>query len=138
MSASKPNNESANITPCGGESERRVSRTEPELIEPTAKNGAVTAIGVILGFSVNFIAGWAFQWQMPKAGWSLIDLLPAGMLFGGVACLTSALYGMLLPYRLPVEEFPKRIKTAIAGVSLVFAGVLVAMLLNAWQQVSIR
>ena len=34
-------------------------------VEPTAKNGVITATGVVLAFSLSFLSAWAFQWSAP-------------------------------------------------------------------------
>lgn len=111
-----------------------------ELVEPTAKNGVITAVGFILGFSLNFIADWVFNWPLPagQTGWARMDILPAILLVAGVGCLTTALYMMLLPYRLPIDRLPSRVRTAIAGVILIFLGVFVAILNNAPEVARLR
>lgn len=95
-------------------------------IDSTFRNGSVTAVGVILGFSLGFLS----QWASNPIAWSKIDILAALPIVGGIGLQGKAFSDLLLPSSLLLENYERARKYFLAGLTLVAAGVMVAILLD--------
>ena len=65
----------------------------PQTIDATFRNGSMTAVGIILGFSLNFITRWGAN----PVPWHLMDLFAAVPLLAGVAMQIWAFAMLLRP-----------------------------------------
>jgi hypothetical protein len=95
-------------------------------IDSTFRNGSVTAIGIVLGFSLGFLN----QWASNPIAWSKVDVAAALPIFAGIALQGKAFADMLSTQSLILRTYNRAIKTFLIGLGLVAAGVAVAMLLD--------
>jgi hypothetical protein len=89
-----------------------------EGISDTQRNGSITGIGIVLGFSLAFIAQWSFlpgSWQIPQ----FVALLVA---IAGVFLQLFALIKVLFLRPLSLLLHNKMVKTFVWGVCFVLLG----------------
>jgi hypothetical protein len=98
---------------------------EPErtTIDATFRNGSLTAIGVVVGFSLGFLSRWA---GLP-GDWSSADLIAVGLITVGIALQIKALANMLAVRSLAVVRYNRTIRIFLTGLVLVAFGVLAAL-----------
>jgi hypothetical protein len=92
-------------------------------IDATFRNGSLTAIGVVVGFSLGFLSRWA---GIPGE-WSGTDLIAVGAITVGIGLQIKALADMLSPASLVLTRYRRAIRFFLAGLILVAAGVLAAI-----------
>lgn len=93
------------------------------LLDPTFRNGSVTAIGVIGGFSLAFLANWTL---MPGR-WGGSALVAFALLALGIAFQLRALAGMLETSSLRRVRYNRLVKIFVIGLYLTASGVLMAL-----------
>jgi hypothetical protein len=100
---------------------------EPERrIDSTFRNGSVTAVGIILGFSLGFLS----QWASNPIAWSKVDILAAIPIIGGIALQGKAFADLLSPDSLLLQRYERARRVFLLGLALVAAGVMMAILLD--------
>jgi hypothetical protein len=99
---------------------------EPELIESVFRNGTLTVIAVLIGFSLNFLNNWASN-PMP---WNNYDLFALAPLMIGIVLQMKALIDMLAVKSLHVANYNAAKNLFLAGILLVSLGVGVAISLD--------
>jgi hypothetical protein len=92
-------------------------------IDSTFRNGSVTAIGVVLAFSLGFLNNWS---SSPTA-WIPEDLVAVALIAGGIAFQIWAMAGMLSVASLEVPVYQRIIRIFLIGLTLVALGVLMAI-----------
>jgi hypothetical protein len=92
-------------------------------IDSTFRNGSVTAIGVVLAFSLGFLNNWS---SLPTA-WIPEDLVAVALIAGGIAFQIWAMAGMLSVASLEVPVYQRIIRIFLIGLTLVALGVLMAI-----------
>ncbi|MFT4128475.1 hypothetical protein [Labrys sp. WJW] len=97
--------------------------TEPEKIDVIFRGGSVTAIGVVLAFSLGFLNNWASQ----PGTWIPEDLAAVFLIGGGIIFQVWALAGMLSPTSLQGLVYRRIVRIFLTGLILVSIGVLVAI-----------
>lgn len=123
----------------GGEPEIGSAESEPEVVHPEAvvshsdvprildgafRNGTMTAIGVLLGFSLGFLNSWGARMEP----WDLFDLWAAAPMLGGILLQLFALYLMLQPESLQLANYRRAIRYFVAGLALACIGVFIALI----------
>jgi hypothetical protein len=98
----------------------------PPRIDATFRNGSVTAVGIILGFSLGFVS----QWASNPIAWSLVDIVAALPIILGIVFQGKALADMLSPTCLEIANYERARVTFLIGLALVAAGVAAAILLD--------
>lgn len=93
------------------------------LLDPTFRNGSVTAIGVVGGFSLAFLSNWTL---MPGR-WGGSALVAFVLLALGIAFQLRALAGMLETSSLRRVRYNRLVKIFVTGIYLTAAGVLMAL-----------
>ncbi|NMN58568.1 hypothetical protein LJE71_24880 [Xanthobacter autotrophicus] len=93
------------------------------LLDPTFRNGSVTAIGVVGGFSLAFLSNWTF---MPGR-WGGSAFVAFILLALGIAFQLRALVGMLETQSLRRVRYNRLVKVFAIGIYLTAAGVLLAL-----------
>lgn len=93
------------------------------LLDPTFRNGSVTAIGVVGGFSLAFLSNWTL---MPGR-WGGSALVAFALLAVGIAFQLRALAGMLETSSLRRVRYNRLVRIFVIGIYLTAAGVLVAL-----------
>lgn len=97
-----------------------------EPIDHTARNGIITAIGVVLGFALTFLPSWSFR----PGEWSRNSIFPFISLFLGILLIIIALSKLILSYTPTTQQYKSAVKCFIWGIGFIFAGVFVAIALT--------
>ncbi len=96
---------------------------KPRRIDSTFRNGSVTAIGVVLAFSLGFLNNWA---SLPTS-WIPPDLIAVILIAFGIAFQIWSLAGMLSVESLEERVYSRIIRIFLIGLALVSLGVLLAI-----------
>ena len=104
-------------------SDERSRTPEPERIEAVFRNGSVTVVGVIVGFSLTFLTAWASN-PLP---WSLYDLYGIVPLVAGTGMQVISLAALLRTDSLEVERYRRATRLFLIGLGLVSVGVAIAI-----------
>jgi hypothetical protein len=102
----------------------RPAETPPAAtIDSTFRNGSLTAIGVVVGFSLGFLSRWA---GLP-GDWAPADLVAVVLITVGIGLQIKALADMLSVRSLVLARYNRTIRIFILGLVLVAAGVVAAI-----------
>lgn len=96
---------------------------KPDRIDPTFRNGSLTAIGVVVGFSLGFVSNWALQ----PGTWNIVDIVSVLLIGIGIGLQIRALAGMLSTNSLNLAIYERLIRTFLIGLGLVAFGVGMAI-----------
>jgi hypothetical protein len=101
------------------------SASEPEIerVGATFRNGSVTAIGVVLAFSLGFLNNWATI----QAPWYPQDLGAVALIAGGIVFQILALARMLSIASMELPTYQRIVRIFLVGLFLVSLGVLLAI-----------
>jgi hypothetical protein len=100
------------------------STAEPRAtIDATFRNGSLTAIGVVVGFSMGFLSRWA---GLPGS-WSHSDLVSVGAITLGIALQIKSLADLLSVKSLILARYNRSIRFFLAGVIFVAVGIAAAI-----------
>jgi hypothetical protein len=102
-------------------------KTAPERIDAVFRNGSVTVVGVLAGFSLTFLTAWAAN-PLP---WQLHDLLGVVPLIVGVGFQFLSLSALLNPNSLERPRYERAVRLFMIGLTLVSIGVVIAITLDA-------
>lgn len=101
--------------------------TSPEgRIDATFRNGSITAVGIILGFSLSFLS----QWASNPIAWSTVDIAAAVPIILGIALQAKALANLLSVRSLALANYERARMIFLAGLALIAAGIGVAIMLD--------
>jgi hypothetical protein len=95
-----------------------------EKIDATFRNGSLTAAGIILGFSLNFISHWVSN----PNDWSKIDILPMLLLMVGIAIQVKVFADLLARDSLIAAKYDRSRRLFLIGLGIVAAGIGLALL----------
>ena len=93
-------------------------------ISPEFRNGSLTAISVIVGFSLSFLSRWAGT----PGKWHTADLSAVAAIVVGSAAQIYALGAMLFVSSMVAANYQRTIRIFLIGLGLVAMGVAVALL----------
>ncbi|KLK94805.1 hypothetical protein AA309_00940 [Microvirga vignae] len=96
---------------------------ERELIEATFRNGSITAIGVVVGFSLGFFS----RWSALPGEWTPSDLVSVILITLGLALQIKSLADLLLVSSLQLKRYNRSIWIFMTGLILVGSGVILAI-----------
>src|SRR5215208_3582633 len=96
---------------------------ERTTIDATFRNGSLTAIGVVVGFSLGFLSRWA---GLP-GDWSRSDLFAVALITVGIGLQIKALADMLSTKSLLLSRYDRTVRILIMGLLLVAFGVVAAI-----------
>ena len=96
---------------------------KPSGIEPTFRNGSLTAVSVITGFSLSFLSRWA---GLPGR-WHLADLAAVLVISTGIVFQIVAMTRMLWTASLQLANYNRSVMIFLVGVVLVAIGVTLAI-----------
>ncbi len=85
-------------------------KTAKDTIDATFRNGSMTAISVIVGFSLSFLTRWA---GIPGL-WNASDLIGLTAIIFGIAFQILALAKLLLINSLLVQNYKRAVKLCTA------------------------
>lgn len=98
-------------------------RPEPAKIDAAFRNGSITAISVLVGFSLSFLPRWA---ALPGP-WGRTDLVAVSGIAIGIV-LEILATGMLLSIRsLETARYNRALAIFLVGLGFVAAGVAIAI-----------
>jgi hypothetical protein len=104
--------------------------TKPALtIDATFRNGSMTAVGIILGFSLSFITRWGAN----PVPWQVVDLIAVVPLLAGIAFQIWAFAVLLTPESLQLEIYTRAKNHFLLGLAGVLAGTAGAILLDIFE-----
>lgn len=92
-------------------------------IDATFRNGSLTAIGVVVGFSLGFLSRWAST----PGEWTHADLVAVAVITLGIALQIKSLADMLSRKSLAAERYDRSVRIFLSGLVLVAAGVVMAI-----------
>ena len=104
--------------PAAGHSEQR--------IDATFRNGSVTAVGIVLGFSLGFLS----QWASNPIAWSKVDVVAALPLIAGIVLQGKAFADLLSTRSLVLDNYERARIMFLLGLTLVAMGIAAAILLD--------
>ena len=96
---------------------------ELQRVDSTFRNGSITAIGVVVGFSLGFLSRWA---ALP-GDWQHSDLISVGLITLGLALQVKSLADLLLVSSLQLKRYNRSVRFFLTGLILVGLGVVLAV-----------
>jgi hypothetical protein len=99
---------------------------KPAEIDSTFRSGSLTAIGIMVGFSLGFLTRWA---GVP-GGWSRADYAALALMTPGIVLQMVSLTMLLSIDSLELAKYNRMIRIFLAGIILVAAGVFIAVFLD--------
>ena len=97
-----------------------------EPIDHTARNGLITAIGVLLGFALTYL----YQWSFKSGEWVNASYPTLISLFLGIVLITGSLAQLIIPYQPTIAQYKRAVKTFIFGIAIVFTGVFISIFMT--------
>ena len=94
------------------------------LIESAFRNGSLTAISVVLGFSLSFLNRWA---ALPGL-WSRTDIITVAAISFGIALQILSVALLLLVGSLALRRYNRAVVIFLVGLTFVVAGVALAIM----------
>jgi hypothetical protein len=99
------------------------AQREEQRVDSTFRNGSITAIGVVVGFSLGFLSRWA---ALPGQ-WTHSDLASVALITLGLVLQVKSLADMLLISSLQLKRYNRSVRFFLTGLTLVGLGVVLAI-----------
>lgn len=96
---------------------------QPEKIESTFRSGSLTAVGIVLGFSLSFLSRWAAN---PNT-WSRVDIIPLVLLATGIGLQLKAFSNLLSRDSLLVTRYDRTQRLFVIGLIIMTLGIGAAL-----------
>jgi hypothetical protein len=109
-----------------GMPDQHVPAGDEPRIDATFRNGSVTAVGIILGFSLGFLS----QWASNPIAWSVVDIAAAAPIITGIGLQGKAFADLLSTQSLLLANYDRARRIFLIGLGLVAGGVAIAILLD--------
>lgn len=106
-----------------------MNKQQPELIDATFRNGSMTGIGVVTGFSLNFLTRWGAN----PVPWLMVDLFAVVPLVAGLLLQVWSFTELLRPESMQLAVYNRAKNHFLIGTVCVLVGVGVALLLDVLQ-----
>ncbi|MBA1157181.1 hypothetical protein [Microvirga mediterraneensis] len=100
-----------------------VESEELQRVDSTFRNGSITAIGVVVGFSLGFLS----RWSAVPGEWTRSDLVSVALITVGLALQVKALADLLLVSSLQFKRYNRSVRFFLTGLILVGLGVVLAV-----------
>ncbi len=100
------------------------STPQPANIHPEFRNGTLTAISVLVGFSLSFLSRWAGT----PGKWQAADLVAVMLIVVGSGLQIWALASMLFVSSLVARNYARAICIFLSGLAIVALGIAIAIL----------
>lgn len=97
---------------------------EPQM-SPISRSALVTAIGILLGFTLTFFE----HWNEAPGEWRARHIPPVVALALGGILMVISLYRALVPHDQNVRQYERTVRLFIAGVALVLIGFILAVVI---------
>jgi hypothetical protein len=101
--------------------------SQSERIDAVFRNGSVTVVGVVTGFSLTFVTAWATN----PVPWQLSDLFGIVPLAAGVVLQLVALTALLHPDSLERPRYDRAVNIFVAGLVFVAVGIAIVIAFDA-------
>ena len=98
-------------------------REEQQRIDSIFRSGSITAIGVVVGFSLGFLSRWA---ALPGE-WTHSDLVSVALITLGLALQVKSLADLLHVSSLQLKRYNRSVRFFLTGLILVGLGVVSAV-----------
>ena len=98
----------------------------PAKIDATFRNGSMTAVGIILGFSLSFITRWGAN----PVPWQVVDLFAVVPLLAGIAFQIWAFAVLLKPESIQFDIYSRAKNHFLIGLGGVLLGTAAAIVLD--------
>ena len=98
-------------------------RAEGEAIDATFRNGSLTAISVVVGFSLSFLTRWAGL----SGPWLTVDLVALPAIVLGIVVQITALARLLSIQSLLLRNYNRAVSLFLLGLGFVASGVALAI-----------
>jgi hypothetical protein len=95
----------------------------PERIDSTFRNGSLTAIGVVVGFSLGFLSNWATSY----GEWTIPDVVAVISIMIGIVFQIRSLAGMLAYSSLILVRYDRLVRIFMIGIIFTALGVALAI-----------
>jgi hypothetical protein len=92
-------------------------------IDAAFRNGSITAVGILTGFSLGFVS----QWVSNPIPWDLYDILAISPLIIGIILQVKALAALLSVSSLNIRHYNSAKNTFLAGLLLAAIGITIAL-----------
>jgi hypothetical protein len=96
---------------------------QPPTIHSEFRNGSLTAVSVLVGFSLSFLSRWAGT----PGKWHAADLIAVTLIVIGTGLQIWALASMLFVSSLIAEKYTRAIRLFLAGLAIVALGIAAAI-----------
>lgn len=96
---------------------------KPETIDSTFRNGSLTVVGIILGFSLTFLSRWAAN----PNDWSRFDVIPLVPLTLGICFQLKAFASLMRRDSLLVTNYDRATRIFMIGLIVLAIGVAIAL-----------
>jgi hypothetical protein len=108
------------------------TRPDAPRISPEFRNGSLTAISVIVGFSLSFLSRWAGT----PGKWHTVDFVAVVLIVAGSAAQIWSLGAMLFVSSMVTANYERAIRIFLVGLALVAVGVAAALVgeISGWGQ----
>ncbi len=94
---------------------------EPQM-SPISRSALVTAIGILLGFTLTFFE----RWNEAPGAWRAHHIPPVVALALGCVVMVISLYCALVPHDQTVGQYERTVRIFVAGVVVVLVGFILA------------
>jgi hypothetical protein len=98
--------------------------SESARIHPEFRTGSLTAISVLVGFSLSFLSRWAGT----PGKWHAADLFAVALIVTGSALQIWALGALLFVSSMVMANYERAIRIFLTGLAIVTVGVAIALL----------
>lgn len=92
--------------------------TRDDRVSDDGRNGLITAIGIVLAFSLTFFG----QWSLGDDPWEARDLGPVSFMCIGNSLLLISLYRALVPYTQTVKRYTVTAQLFLVGILVMMLG----------------
>jgi len=108
----------------GNATEEERAAPQAAMIHAEFRNGSLTAVSVLVGFSLSFLSRWAGT----PGKWHAPDLIAVTLIVVGSGLQIWALAAMLFVSSLIAKKYTRAIRVFLIGLAIVAVGVAAAIL----------
>jgi hypothetical protein len=109
-------------------------QTTEARISATERSGSITALGVLLGFSITILGDWSNR----PGKWELVGAIPLFLYGSSVALQVVALYRILQLPREIQEDHRRAINLAVIGLVVMFVGFLSTIVIDVLEEAPVN
>lgn len=96
------------------------------LLDSTFRSGTITAVAILLGFSLNFLS----QWALYPSVWTIYDAMAVVPLIGGTGMQVWGLVTLLSRDSLRVVVYDRAKRRFLMGLCIVAVGITATVLIE--------